>query len=141
MSTAIEDARRTFSAVFSAGWTVAYPTYPIAHENQKFKPNKQVPWVDFNLSPTGRSRMNIGSKRFVRTFGTIIIECYVPEDHGSRTLFEMMDKALEILEEKNFVIDGAHNATTQTGRPTNLGQTEAFYAGMVAISFYVDEAI
>lgn len=129
------------SVAFTSGWVTAYPSYPIAYEDQKFDQPKQTPWVAFGIQLLPRQRMNIGSKRFIRAHGMVAVEFYVPEDSGSKTLFEMMDKALDILESGSFTVDASRTITTLAGTPVNLGKENAFYAGVVTVPMYLDEAI
>lgn len=136
----IEAARAHFSAAVTSAWNAQYPAIPISYENRKFAQSPQTAWMDFNIVTVDRSRKNVGVTRFVRTEGLVVLEIYVPEDTGSKTLYEMADFIGQAMEEKNYPLGESRNATTMTSKSRHDGMMNGFYRQTVLIPFHFDEA-
>lgn len=135
-----EALRSTLSDAFSTAWAARYPAIKVSFENRKFTQPRQVSWADFNLVQSYRTRMNIGTKRFVRTKGMIVIEIYAPEDQGTRVLYEMADYIGQELEDTVYPMGNGQHATTHTSKQTHDGSMEGFYRQTVIVPFISDEA-
>lgn len=138
----MEAARSTMSDAFTTAWAAQYPSVPASYENRKFAQPQQEPWIDFNLVQVTRQRKNLGTtKRFVRTTAMVVLEIYVPEDSGTKSLYEMADYIGTALEDQNYAITGSQNITALTSTQRHDGKMDGFYRQTVMIPFWFDEAI
>ena len=135
-----EATRAVLSQAFADLFAAQYPAVPLSFENRKFSQQAQEPFVDFNIVQTGRERKNIGTNRFVRTKSMVVIEIYVPEDSGTKTLYEMSDYIGENLEEGHFPVSGKQNITTLTHTQQHDGKEHGFYRQTVMVPFWFDSA-
>lgn len=135
----LEAARAHFADVVTTAWAARYPSVPIEYENRKFDQPVPSPWMDFNIMETDRKRKNIGVSRFVRSMGMLVLELYVPEDSGTRELFEMGDYIGTALEEQNHPLGNSMNATTFTAKKRSDGKVNGFYRLTVIVEYWFDE--
>jgi hypothetical protein len=130
--------------VFTTAWAADYPAVPLGFQNHKFAQPANKPWAKFHVVEYDRKRQSVGAQqghRFVRVFGYIIIDIYVPEDTGTRALNEMMDRSASYLEEKNFTLSSTRAVTTLVAKRIDGGAYEGFELGTVMTPYWFDEAL
>lgn len=85
----------TLETYLSDNWSYT----PIAYENEQFEPTGDDPFIALNIVLNPSENAAIG-KVCVRLNGTISIRVYARYDIGSKTSLDLVDKLVEILENK-----------------------------------------
>ena len=139
----MEAARAEFTSRFTTAWAADYPTIPVAYQNRKFSRPTTGPWAEFRVIETSRTRKNIGTiqSRFVRVTGLISIEIFVPEDSGTKALFDMLSKASLYLEEQSIPLSTGRSVTTLVAKRSSDGKVNGTERGTILIPYWLDEYI
>lgn len=113
----------------------------IGFENQKFNQPKDKPFILSWIKETGARRASIGtSSKFNRHMGFFILECYVPEDVGTATLWKICDAIARAFDSTHFTLTDGSYVTLCTPKVIPNGNKDGHYSEIVMCEYYLDAA-
>lgn len=135
-----DDLRKALNDSLLTQFAAAYGSaLQIGLENQKFVVPQNTPHMRAWFHHIKSKRASIGTTaRFNRHHGFFIVNCYVPEDSGTKNMWQMADAVVSIFEDQHFTLADQSYVTTFT--PQVVGEThmDGFYFVSVMIPYWTD---
>lgn len=122
------------SVLFQKLASSPYAAVPVRVENLPFDQPNAAPWFSFYVHPVDAKRAAIGTEaKFQKHMTMLVVECYAPENTGTKTLNEMMEFAGDALEESNYSLSDGDTVVTYTAIPKINGLQYGFYRGTIMV--------
>lgn len=133
-----ETFRATVTAEFDTQWALAYPLVPVMYENHRFEQPKTA-WAAFEIHEINTGRAAVGTvRRFQREKGMITVCIYIPENTGTKAGLEMLDKAINIFEDRIIPLPDGESVTFYTGQSDKGGLKNGYYEMTAMIKYHRD---
>jgi hypothetical protein len=115
---------------------------PIKVENRKFDQPKNQPHLMSWFKYLKSGRASIGTAcRFNRHNGFFVVDCIVPEDSGSATVWKMSDAVYRIFDADQFTLPDGSVVTVSVPNVIGSGKLQdGFYIVTVMVPFVIDES-
>ena len=115
--------------------TTGLSSLPVHIENQTFTPPVSGGYFYLYMVPYDGKRAAIGTTaKFQKIMEYIVVECFVPENSGTKNLNAMMDFAKDAFEESSFALVDGDTVFTYTAKPKVNGLQTGFYRGTVMVN-------
>lgn len=124
--------------------SMSAPGVPVYFENTKFQqPGEGTvargPWIFCAIAPNVSQRADLSQRLFFH-MGVINVSVMVPQDTGTKVLFELSEKVFVILADRNWSLPGSEDRLTTYGTvQKNRGLMNGHYTFSV-IAQYRHEA-
>jgi len=102
------------------------PGLPIQFENQKFTQPRGAAWVSVSIAPGISRRKEISSSRGFYHFGVVNVTVLVPEDQGTKQMWDIASSVFSILADRDFSHESG-KITTYGVQRRNRGLANGFY--------------
>lgn len=126
--------RKAIEARFSTNWT----TTPIRYENVPFVETR-TPYVALFIRNGDRNQITLGSNPTIRSVSLIIVQIFVPADHGNVLAKTYADTIAAIFDRAQFTTDDSNLISCQTASAESVGQAEGWFQVNVTVPYTRDE--
>lgn len=132
----------TRAALFDAvlnDFSAAYPAVPVELENHRFEQPENGPYVTLYLRFHTSQPTTINStRRFVRHWGFMCADILVPEDTGTKALWDMAEVVELSLAARGFNLPNGGNLSCFVPKTTPPARSQGFYFTTVMTPFHLD---
>ncbi len=133
-----ETFRAAITSEFDTEWALAFPAVPVMYENNRFAQPKTA-WAAFEIMEVSSTRAAVGTvKRFKRETGMIVVCIYVPENTGTKAGLQMLDKAIDIFEDRIIPLPDGESVTFYAGKTDKGGLKNGYYEMTALIPYRRD---
>jgi hypothetical protein len=134
-----DDARSALFDAIITDFAAAYPAVPIELENHKFEQPESGPFLSLYLRFYSSEPTTINStRRFVRHWGFMCADVMVPEDTGTKAIWDMAEVVENALAARGFNLPNGGNLSCFVPKTTPPTRSQGFYLVSVMAPFHLD---
>lgn len=138
-----EDAiRETIFSTLQAEFAAVVSGCDLVPENTKHNQSTR-PWLYMQLVPARSARKEISSSGLTDHTGVINVLCMVPQDSGTKKMWEMVDAVYRILADRNWSLPGDNGGrlTLCDAEKRNRGLINGYYTATVMTDYRLEKRL